>query len=542
MKLFSKLIKYWPILVILAASLWLLRSFFAPGFPETHDGQLYLARLANFHLAALDHHFPPRWAPNLNYKFGYPVFLFNYYVPYIISLVPVVLGADFELSFKLLAFLSLFSGGLFWYLLIAKKINLKAGLAAALIYVAAPYQMLDILVRFSVGEIVALAILPFLLWAYERLVTKPTRINFLVATLGLLTFSLTHNILFLFGAPVILLFAISYRSQTKKVLLSFLLAAGLGLFFWAPALLEKQYTNIDQLDQIQTEYADHFLNLKQMVYSPWGFGYSYPGPDDDMSLQLGPVHWLLALLSIGLLTKKLWRRQKIPKQWLFFGALFAVSILAMLPVSQPLWQVLPLVNYVQFPWRLLALATLATAGLTAYLAKTNPKMTLALTLMAFVYVSLVATKTGGWFNWDNHFYYEFPFNTSIMSANTPRWFNEDKNIYLTTGHMFDLKGVAIFEEITWKTQKHVYEIDAPIETQVLDRTTYFPGWEVTLDGKKVEIDYQNPDYPGIITFAVPAGKHLVEVRFTENTPARLLGNSVSLASLAILLLILKRWR
>ncbi|HBU21690.1 TPA: hypothetical protein DEB02_01965, partial [Candidatus Beckwithbacteria bacterium] len=80
-------VKYWPALVILGVSLILLRSFFRPGFPETHDGQLYLARMANFHLAAIDWHFPVRWAPNLNYKFGYPVFLFNYYVPYILALV-----------------------------------------------------------------------------------------------------------------------------------------------------------------------------------------------------------------------------------------------------------------------------------------------------------------------------------------------------------------------------------------------------------------------------------------------------------------------
>jgi len=40
---------FWPILVILVTSIILLRSFFTAGFPETHDGQLYLARMANFH-------------------------------------------------------------------------------------------------------------------------------------------------------------------------------------------------------------------------------------------------------------------------------------------------------------------------------------------------------------------------------------------------------------------------------------------------------------------------------------------------------------
>ncbi|OGD59187.1 hypothetical protein A3J22_01915 [Candidatus Beckwithbacteria bacterium RIFCSPLOWO2_02_FULL_49_12] len=540
-------VKYWPALVILGVSLILLRSFFRPGFPETHDGQLYLARMANFHLAAIDWHFPVRWAPNLNYKFGYPVFLFNYYVPYILALVPVVLGADFELSFKLLAIFSLFIGGFFWFLLVRKKFNPSAGLVAGLLYVAAPYQMLDILVRFSVGEIVAMGALPALLWAFDLLITKPGKIHFLLATLGLAAFSLTHNILFLFGAPVLAAFCLAdaFSLPGKKfkrlspVILSFLLAAGLTLFFWAPALLEKKYTNIDQLDQMQVEYANHILNLKQMIYSPWGFGYSYPGPNDNMSLQLGPIHWLIVLISFWLLVKTWSKSKKIDPLWLFFSLVFVVSVLAMLPLSLPVWRVLPLVRYVQFPWRLLAFATLAAAGLSAWVVKSIPKVSWVLTAAAVIYVTALATKPGGWFNWDNYYYYEFPFNTLIMSANTPRWFDENKNIKLTPGHFFDLRGISSFVELAWDTQKHLYQIDAPDDTEVLERTSYFPGWQVTVDGRKTEIDYQKTEYPGIITFKVPAGKHLIETKFTENTPARILGDSVSLVSLVALLIILE---
>jgi len=126
-----------------------------------------------------------------------------------------------------------------------------------------------------------------------------------------------------------------------------------------------------------------------------------------------------------------------------------------------------------------------------------------------------------------------------MSANTPRWFDENKNIKLTPGHFFDLRGISSFVELAWDTQKHLYQIDAPDDTEVLERTSYFPGWQVTVDGRKTEIDYQKTEYPGIITFKVPAGKHLIETKFTENTPARILGDSVSLVSLVALLIILE---
>ena len=537
-KLFKQ---FWPVILILTVSLFLLRWFIKPGFPETHDGQLYLARFANFYLAFRDRHFPVRWAPNLNYKFGYPVFHFNYYTPFIIGLVPYWLGADLETGFKFTILLSFFIGGLFTHLLFKRKISRSAGLVAALVYLTAPYQMTDILIRCSIGEVVAFAILPFSLWALDRLILKPNRLNFIISTLALAFFSLTHNIIFFFSIPILIAYSVFVaffqQKQTFKQFLpvigSFTLAAGLTLYFWAPALLEKKYTNIDQLDQMNTEYADHFLNLKQMVYSPWEFGYSYPGPNDEMSLQLGPVHWLIAVISIALLLVVLVKTKKTESSWLFFSLLFVISVLAMLPVSQPVWQILPLVNYVQFPWRLLTFATLASAGLAAYLAQRVGKIAWLLTIIAFIYISLLV-KPGGWFDHDDHFYFEFPFNTSIMSANTPIWFNEYHNIALDLGHINDLNGISSINEISWKTQEHVYDINAARDTEILERTTYFPGWQVRVDDQPVAIDYQKPDYPGLITFKLPAGQHRVISRFTENTPARRLGDAVSLISLLCL--------
>ena len=540
------LLKHWPILVILLASLFLLRWFFKPGFPETHDGQLYLARFANFYLAFRDKHFPVRWAPNLEYKFGYPVFNFNYYTPFIIGLIATILGADFESGLKFVIFVSFFIGGLFWYLLFKKRLSKSAGLASALVYLTAPYQMLDILVRCSIGEIVSLGLLPMMLWLIDRLVKKANRLNFLLTTLGLAFFSITHNIIFFFSTPVLFVFALFNYKTAKKFslkklapfLISFLLAVGLTQFFWTPAMLEKKYTNIDQLDQMNSEYLDHFPTFKQLIYSPWGNGYSYKGPDDQMSFQIGPVHWLISILAISFIMFDYLKLKKLNYLKLFYILLFTLSVFFLSSASIPIWKALPLVNYVQFPWRLLTFATLASAGLAGYLTKRLPKLSFSLVILSLIYITYLV-KPAGWFDHDDHFYFEFPFNTSIMSANTPIWFNENHNIFLNIGNMNDLQGVSSFREVSWKTQKHVYEINAPKDTEVLERTMYFPGWEVEVDGAKVDIDYQKPDYPGLITFKVPAGKHTIVTRFTENTPARILGNSLSLVSLAVFLILLK---
>ena len=488
----QKVKQYWPVLVLALSSLILLRSLLKPGFPETHDGQSHLARLANFHLAVIDRHFPIRWAGNLNYKFGYPVFHFNYITPYILALIPGKIGFSFESSFKAVFIFSLFFGAFFWYLLFKKKLGTIPGLVAGLFYLSAPYQLVNILVRGSVGEIVALAIFPFLFWSIDKLIDKPNRWSFLANTLGLATLALTHNISFFFGVPILFAYAILLIWMKKKwttlwpTALSFGLSVVTTLFFWIPALLEKKFTNMDAID-MSYEYINHFPTLKQLLYSPWGGGFSVLGPEDGLSFQLGPFHWLVAIISLILLIRLIIKSKKIKWEWLFFALIFLGSIGFMNQATLPIWKVLPMVRYIQFPWRLLGFSIIGVAALSAWLAKKMPRLSLILAVGALVYMVVIA-KPGGWFNWDNYFYYEFPFTSSIKGLNMPKWFDKDKNQKLKLGHMFDLSGTASIKEISWKTQQHVYEVNSDRDTEILERTAYFPGWEVEIDGQKTDIN------------------------------------------------------
>ena len=98
----------------------------------------------------------------------------------------------------------------------------------------------------------------------------------------------------------------------------------------------------------------------------------------------------------------------------------------MMPVTLPIWKVLPMVRYIQFPWRLLGFSIMAVAVLAALLAKVWPRIGLLLAFGALIF-TLNFAKPGGWFNWDNFFYYEFPFTSSIKGLNMPKWFDLNKN-------------------------------------------------------------------------------------------------------------------
>ncbi|MBU1140365.1 MAG: hypothetical protein KKA76_15420, partial [Proteobacteria bacterium] len=66
----------------------------------------------------------------------------------------------------------------------------------------------------------------------------------------------------------------------------------------------------------------------------------------------------------------------------------------------------------------------------------------------------------------------------------------------------------------------------------VDNTFYFPGWSVYIDGKQTDIQYQDPDYRGIITFNVPMSQHNIEVKFGK-TKVRKFADYISIGFLTI---------
>ena len=80
-------------------------------------------------------------------------------------------------------------------------------------------------------------------------------------------------------------------------------------------------------------------------------------------------------------------------------------------------------------------------------------------------------------------------------------------------------------------------VDASVETsaptRVLFYTRYFPGWTVAIDNQP-SIAAEPYGEQGLILARVPAGSHIVRLRF-EDTPVRQIGATISAISLVIAL-------
>ena len=516
---------------LIVLGLVILRSFLAVGFPQTHDSFHHLARLANLNLAFHDHHFPFRWAANLNHGFGLPIFNFYYYLLELLAFIPMKLGLTIENSLKLVTIISYLGAATVWFIWLKPKLGRLAAAAAGVFSLTAIYPLSVLLIRGAYGETLAYFLLVVNFYLLDRLIKRPGRLNYLLAVGALSAFLLAHNITAMFGLPLLVISA--FLKGRFKTALVFVNSIGLTLFFWLPLILERSFTYFDSITS-GNELFNHFPTLGQLIYMPWSFGFSAPGSGDTMSFTLGPIHWLIILLAfLGFFSAK--SRPALGRHWFFFVSFIAFVFLA-LPISAWFWRLFPILNFVQFPWRLVLFLSLLGSYLSALAAKAYPKLTVGLLAAATIF-TLVTVRDQGHFNWPDDFYYLYPFTTTTQLEAMPKWFDTAKNaeLYGRPEKVFSLSNQEVkTEQVAWSTQKHSYQVSLASEDQLFERTAYFPGWEVTVDGKPQEVIKDNQQYPGLIGYSVPAGEHRVVTRFTEHTLARRIGDAVSLISVVVL--------
>src|SRR5512136_540740 len=154
----------------------------------------------------------PRWFPDLAYGYGFP--FFNYREPlgyYLVEFVHL-LGASFPPALNLVLAGSLVASGLTMNLWVSDIFDQPAGFVAAIVTMAAPYTVIDSLVRGNLPEAIALALMPLILWAFRRLLLRGGRKYFALAVLSLAALLLTHNISSLIFVPVLLVYIFVVRS------------------------------------------------------------------------------------------------------------------------------------------------------------------------------------------------------------------------------------------------------------------------------------------------------------------------------------------
>lgn len=518
--------------LILVLSLGAIKPLFHAGFFPMHD-DTQVVRVSEMAQALKDGQFPVRWVKDLGYGFGYPIF--NFYAPlaYYVGAILNLIGFNVLLSTKLMMGFGVVLAGISMYFLAKEFWGQWGGLVAGLFYLYAPYRAVDIYVRGAVGEFWAMAFLPLVFLGLYR-IFKNNRTGILIGVLGFAGVILSHNLTAMMTVPFILLsiLILFILSKTKKSFILYtlyfiLLALGLSAFYWLPALTEMKFTKVFGQLGGGANFRDHFVFADQLWASPWGFGGSAPGRLDGMSFMVGKLHLLLVVLSFLTFS----RISLLAISFLLLSIFFTIGC------SRSIWEAIPVMAFIQYPWRFLALVTFFASFAIGSLGRWQKKsLVLVLILLVFnlkyfrpqFYLPL---KTAGYLNEENIKWKTSKISDEYLPKDFPVPVSPEE---VAWEKVVVLSGEAEVKDLKKKSLLTSFIAETKTPTEILLNTAYFPGWEISVNNRGIKplID------SGRIKLNLPAGNYSVESRF-KNTTVRTFANWLTLLSLFGFLLVLK---
>ena len=531
----------------------------------------------------------PRWLPDLAFGYGLPLFIFYaplaYYLTEIFNLLGLGVVGAINLSFSL-AFLVSASGA---YLFIKDLFGLKAGLLAAVAYVYAPYQLFNVFSRGSFPAAWAAALLPFTFWAFGRLnrTRQPNDLALSACFCALLL--ITHNISSLIFFPLLVFYVIialfpkpslsteegtqptatptlsSLLRRSGLIIAALLLGGGLAAFFWLPAMIEKDFVQIERvITPPDFDYHAHFVTLSDLFSLPTPANTGLLNPKFPLTLGLAHVSLsVIGLLSLALrwLARKSSSSSRFPapllKANVFALISLSIAIFLMLPFSVGVWDRLPLIAFVQHPNRLLSVTALLLAilaGGAVYLVPARFQRSLTAIGVVIIFISAVPLLYPRYYDslpapptLSGMFTYERAIGavgTTSFGEYIPIWVDQipHQSPLEPTYHKPEpviprldaayLPAEAQLESAHYDFNQAELTIDSPAGYPAVFHTFYFPGWQAFINEQPAPVVPISER--GLLSVDMPAGRHTLQLYFGE-TPMRRLANGISLLTSIIVI-------
>jgi hypothetical protein len=540
--------------IILLVGVLASRTLFKHNYYFIMHDDLQMMRQLELEKCFRDWQIPCRWVPDMGYGYGFP--LFNYYpqLPYLFGEIFRLVSFPFNDVAKLAFALGMIASGFSMYLLVKEFFGKLGGLLSSIFYVWAPYRAVDVYVRGAMNESWAFVWFPLILWGIYKLVKKRDAKYIIILSLSLSALLLTHNLMAMMFIPVAVIWTVGWliegRSPKPIVALSAsgLLALGLSSFFTLPAVLEQKYVHINSLISDYFQYSGHFATLNQLFVSTfWGDGPSIFGPGDGMAFPVGQIHWILVSIILIFLVVKIFKSKRLSK--IDFIIIFAVVVgtggaFMSHERSSFIWVHIPILRYIQFPWRFLTLSAFGysfAAGSIFYilreaslLKKTARQLFLFLMLTVMVII----------FNWNFFKPVRSGSLTDEEKFSGEAWrIQQQAGIrdYLPVQARFDptaargslaevVGGSGIVSNESWGTDwaKFTAKITSDKAT-VRIGIFKFPNWKVTSDAEEIKEYVPDGEKWGRMWIEVPQGEHQISVKL-ENTPLRTAAKIISLAT------------
>jgi hypothetical protein len=541
----------------LAATAVVLPMFFL-GNASGHDFQFHLAGWLDVAVQWHEGTLFPRWAEWANWGFGEPRFIFY---PPASWLLGALLGSllPWPMAPGAFIWLALVLAALTMWRLTREWLPVPQALTAAILYAVNPYHLVIVYYRSDFAELLASALFPLLVLGALRVMRYGwNRVPALALAFALIWLSnAPAAVIATYSLALLLIVGCAIRRDLKPLLAGAAAMAGgfaLAAFYILPAAWEQRWVQISQALTENLRPAQNFLfthsNDPEFVLFNWKVS----------AIALGTI--LIVALAAVFVARQ--RRNFLPLWWMLL-ALAAASAFLMFPPSLFLWQHLPKLRFVQFPWRWLVPLDVAFAFFIAAMLQTPAKRRLGWTAILLCTGALgTALVKDAW--WDSE---DIP--VLIAAIHSQRGY-EGTDEYQPLGcDRYQLPGqppASADHDDTLNSEElavtpapdisiadpdlgaltPIKDTDAHINRWTAEGKLFiaktnqpstlalklidYPPWEVRVDGNVV----QSNSLPETaqLSLPVPSGEHSVEVNF-RRTPDRTTGSAISLLSTLLLL-------
>ena len=538
--------KIFILLILMGICIPVVLPYFSSGYFPTHDGEWAVVRLADMFRSLRDLQFPVRYSGALNFGYGYPLFNFAYPFPYYLGVALYFPTHSFIISIKSIFVLSVFLSSIFMYLASLQLWKSRIGaFSSSVIYIYLPYRMVDLYVRGSIGESLAFALFPVIFYFALKLFDSPfDRIIVVLLSLTIGMLVMTHNIMILLFMPLLLSFILIRIIVEKRfdvmqsLILCLLLGSGISFFFWFPALFEKGNILLSQIPIADRNL--YFVNLSKLVIPSWG--YAPPTESGGFTYQLGLGQIGIVIVTLIVLCLTFIKNKFLQTPIVFYSSilfiLYLLYLAMMFSFTGFIWNFLPLLSEINYPWTILAILGFITSLLASFLVVrgTGLKYIVIVLVCLCIFVTLPYAKPSSTMIYPDSYYLTNEATTTSSSELTPLWVKEkptkryDQKVEVITGS-------AVVSELKYNSKSISFTYKSNDDSVLQVNTIYYPGWKAYLNGDLTKIDYDNEK--GVMRINASKFRNKVSFYFTETFP-RLGANIVSIVSILVLLFILLR--
>jgi hypothetical protein len=505
-----------PLLSVAAAAFAVEIPFFFLGTPSGHDVEFHLYSWLEVLSQWKQGIVYPRWASLAHFAYGEPRFIF--YPPASWTL-GAILSAIFPWTVvaSIYIWLVLVAAGVSMFLLARQWLDRRDATFAAVLYAINPYHLVIVYWRSAFAELLASSLLPLLLLLLLQANEKGRRVTlFLAALLASAWLINAPAAVMIHYSLVVLMVVITWQRRSPRVLLvgtvAVLLGAALAAFYLLPAAYEQKWVNIAAAVSDGARPQDSFLFIHTT--------------DADHDAFNHVISWVAAaeiLLTIAAASAARSWRSRSRELWYALVAWAGVCAVLMLSVTTPLWNILPELRFMQFPWRwMLCLGVPFTLLIVLGVRRWTSRVAL--------YLAMLGVLAFGWQHfqppwWDNAADLREMQDNMATGAGyegvdeyTPVGADPssvDKDARRVT---VDGPAHAAIRVLQWKPEFKLFTSAMSAPDNLALHLFNYPAWRVEVNGREVQAGAR--DATGQMLVPVEAGANRVQITFTRTWDRR----------------------